>query len=186
MKRSDRIRKIEEMVLFALFGAMMYLSAQIDLIPNVHPLALFIAAFTVVYRVKALIPLYLYVLLEGLFGGFNLWWCPYLYIWTVLWLLCMLVPRKLPEVVAGAILSVLATLHGLGFGLLYMPFQCYVMFDGNWEAAWVWTLNGLTFDFLHAVGNFAAGLLVIPLIRLLCRLQKAPYPYRKLSLPKKS
>lgn len=178
-KQHRRILSLEEMVLFALFGAIMYLSAQIDIIPNVHPLGLFIVAFTAVYRWKALIPLYLYVFLEGLMGGFNLWWYPYLYIWTVLWLLCMLVPRRIPEVAAGVIFAVLTTLHGLGFGLLYAPFQCYVLFGGDWQATWVWLLNGLTFDVLHAIGNFATALLAIPLIRLLCRLQRATYPYRK-------
>lgn len=181
MKLTGRVRRLEEMALFALFGALMYLSAQIDIIPNVHPLALFIVAFTVVYRVKALIPLYLYVFLEGWMGGFNSWWYPYLYIWTVLWLLAMLIPRKTPEVLAGVLLTVVATLHGAAFGLLYMPFQCYVFCDGNWELAWLWTLNGLPFDLMHAVGDFTASLLAIPLIRLLCRLQKKPYPYRKLT-----
>lgn len=177
-KFEERIKKLEELILFALFGAMMYLSALIDIVPNVHPLALFIAAFTVVYRFKALIPLYVYVFLEGVYGGFNLWWYPYLYIWTVLWLLIMLIPRNIPEWAAGIAITVLSGLHGMGFGLLYMPYQCFVFFKGNWDFAYIWLLNGLPFDAMHAIGNLASSLLAIPLILILCKIGKYKYPYK--------
>lgn len=185
MKKTETLKRLEECVVFALFAAMMYISAQIDIIPNVHPLALFVAVLTVVYRFKALIPIYLYVFLEGLMGGFNLWWYPYLYIWTVLWLLVMLIPRRINEVFAAVLLTIAAVLHGLSFGLLYMPFQCYVFFKGNWDFAWIWFLNGAVFDTLHAVGNLTATLIAIPMIRLLSRLNKTPYPYKKISFKKK-
>ena len=185
MKKISTLKRLEEYVVFALFGAMMYISAQIDIIPNVHPLALFIVVLTVVYRFKALIPIYLYVFLEGLMGGFNVWWLPYLYIWTVLWLLVMFIPRRINEAVAGVLLVVVAVLHGLSFGILYMPVQCYVFFKGNWDLAWIWLLNGAAFDTLHAVGNLTATLFAIPMIRLLCKLNKMPYFYKPLSFKKK-
>ncbi len=180
MKISKHLKKIEEMVLFALFGAIMYLVAQIDIVPNMHPLALFIAAFTAVYRVKALIPIYVYVFLEGLLGGFGIWWYPNLYIWTILWLVIMLIPKNTHEVAAGIIITVLCTLHGIGFGLMYMPYQCYVFFKGNWDFAYIWLLNGLPFDTLHAVGNLVSSLLTIPLILLLCKLGNYKYPYKRI------
>jgi len=181
-KYRKSLRLLRQLVLFALFGAMMFLSAQIDLIPNVHPLALFIAAFTAVYGVKGLIPVMLYVFLEGLYGGFNTWWMPYLYIWPLLWLFFFLIPRKqrLNEVIAGILMTAISALHGIGFGLLYAPFQCFTMLNGNWEATWIWWLNGLPFDVSHMIGNLAASLLAIPLIRLLCRLEGCPYPYRNM------
>ena len=180
MKLNKHLKRIEEMVLFAFFGAIMYLSAQIDIVPNVHPLSLFIAAFTAVYRVKALIPIYVYVFLEGLMGGFGLWWYPNLYIWTVLWLLIMLIPRNINEVAAGILITVLTTLHGIGFGLLYMPYQCYVFFKGDWSFAYIWLLNGLPFDMMHAVGNFVSSLLSLPLVMLLCKLGNYQYPFRRI------
>ena len=180
MKVNKHVKRIEEMVLFALFGAIMYLSAQIDIVPNMHPLTLFIAAFTVVYRVRALIPIYIYVFLEGLMGGFGIWWYPNLYIWTVLWLAIMLIPRNINEIAAGIVITVLATLHGIGFGLLYMPYQCYVFFKGDWSFAYIWLLNGLPFDAMHAVGNFVSSLLTIPLVVLLCKLGNYKYPYKKI------
>jgi len=181
-KYRESLKLLRQLVLFALFGAIMFLAAQIDLIPNVHPLALFIAAFTAVYGLKGLIPVMLYVFLEGLYGGFSfLWWTPYLYVWPLLWLLFFLIPRKqrLNEVTAGILTIVISALHGIGFGLLYAPFQCYTMFKGNWESTWIWWLNGLPFDVSHMIGNLVASLLALPLIRLLCRLEGCPYPYRK-------
>ncbi len=180
MKLNKHLKRIEEMVLFALFGAIMYLSAQIDIVPNVHPLSLFIAAFTAVYRVKALIPIYVYVFLDGIMGGFGLWWYPNLYIWTVLWLAIMLIPRNINEVSAGILITVLTTLHGIGFGLLYMPYQCYVFFKGDWSFAYIWLLNGLPFDTMHAIGNFVSSLLTIPFVMLLSKLSNYQYPFRRI------
>ena len=179
---------VRELVLFALFGAILFLTAQIDLIPNVHQMALFIAGFTAVYGGKGLIPVMLYVFLEGLFGGFGLWWVPYLYAWPILWLLFFLIPRKqkLNEVTAGILMSVVSALHGLGFGLLYAPFQCYVLFKGSWEATRIWWLYGLPFDLSHMLGNLVASLLAIPFIRLLCRLEGKPYPYRRIGEGKRT
>ena len=182
MKHPKSANKIEEMVVFALFSAMMFISAQIDIVPNVHPLALFIVVLTAVYRVKALIPIYLYVFLEGLMGGFGLWWIPYLYVWTVLWALIMLVPKRINEGLAGVLFVIVATLHGVFFGLLYMPYQCYTLLGGNWSLAWMWFVNGFPFDALHAVGNFTAVLFAIPVIRLLHKFSNTPYTYRKMSI----
>ncbi len=179
MKVNKHLKKAEEMVLFALFGAIMYLTAQIDIVPNMHPLALFIAAFTVVYRAKALIPIYIFVFLEGLMGGFAPWWYPYLYIWAVLWLLIMLIPRNIPELAAGALIVIAAALHGIAFGLMYMPYNCFVLYGGDWGLAYTSLIYGLSFDVLHAVGNFVSALLTIPLVRLLCRLGGYKYLFRK-------
>ena len=62
--------------------------------PNVHLLGMFTMAFTLVYRKKALIPIYVFALLLGVLNGFNAWWVPYLYIWTLLWGITMLLPKK--------------------------------------------------------------------------------------------
>lgn len=92
MKLSTR-----ELTVFAMLGALMYASKMImEVAPNVHLLGVFTVAFTVVYRKKALYPIYTYVLLNGIFCGFATWWLPYLYIWTVLWGVVMLIPNSIP------------------------------------------------------------------------------------------
>ncbi len=75
---------IRGLTIFAMLASIMYLSKMImEWIPNVHLLGMFIVSYTVVYRKKALIPIYVYVLLNGGFAGFSMWWIPYLYVWTV-------------------------------------------------------------------------------------------------------
>ena len=60
-----------ELTIFAMLGAAMYASKIImEFAPNIHLLGVFTIAFTVVYRKKALYPIYIYVLLLGLFNGF--------------------------------------------------------------------------------------------------------------------
>ena len=64
-----------------MLGVIMYAGkAAMEPLPNIHPLALFIVATTLVYRRRALYPLYAYVLINGLLAGFAPWWLPYLYI----------------------------------------------------------------------------------------------------------
>lgn len=61
-----------EITIFAMLGAVMYASKVIlEFAPNIHLLGVFTISFTVVYRRKALYPIYIYVLLNGLFQDFQ-------------------------------------------------------------------------------------------------------------------
>lgn len=160
------------MTLFAMFGAMMFISKIVmEFLPNIHLLGMFTILLTIVYRQRALIPIYIYVFLNGVFAGFNMWWVPYLYIWTVLWALTMLVPQKTPVYLQVIIYPLLCALHGLCFGLLYAPAQM-VMFSLTFKQMFAWFLAGLPFDIVHCVGNFFAGLLIYPLSTALKKLHK--------------
>ena len=48
----------------------------LEFLPNVHMLAVLVTAYTVVFRAKALYPIYIYVLIQGIYAGFSLWWIP--------------------------------------------------------------------------------------------------------------
>jgi len=163
---------VREMTIFAMLGAMMYcLKLVLEWAPNIHLTALFIIAITVVWRVKALIPIYIFVMLSGLFGGISVWWVPYLYVWAILWGVTMLLPRRMPKKLAAVVYVVVGTLHGLLFGLLCAPSQA--LFWGlNFEGTLAWIAQGLYFDILHAAGNLAACTLTLPLITLFKRLRK--------------
>ena len=88
----------KEIVVFAMLGVIMYASKLIlEFAPNVHLLGVFTMAYTIVYRKKALYPIYTYVLLNGMFYGFAAWWIPYLYVWALLWGVTLLLVKKLPE-----------------------------------------------------------------------------------------
>ena len=89
---------IYELVLFPILGVMMFISKLfMEFLPNIHLLGMFIMVFTLVFRWKALIPIYVYVFLVGLYGGFAPWWWANLYTWTVLWAVTMLLPRRMPR-----------------------------------------------------------------------------------------
>lgn len=156
--------------MFALLGTLMFCSKILmEALPNIHLLGMLTMTFTVVYRKKALIPLYIYVFLNGLYAGFDLWWMPYLYIWTILWGITMLLPKKMPKAVACVVYPLVCGLHGLAFGTLYAPAQA-LMFGFDFPRMMMWIAVGLPYDAIHAVGNLGAGLLIVPLSDLLKKL----------------
>ncbi len=167
---------VREITLFGVLGAMMYLSKMLmELLPNVHLLGTFVIAITVVYRKKALYPIYLYVLLNGLFSGFAAWWVPYLYLWTVLWAAAMLLPQNMPKKIRPIVYMCLCAVHGFLFGTLYAPAQA-LLFGLDFYQMCAWILAGLPWDFLHGVSNFFCGMLICPLISILKRFQKQASP----------
>lgn len=167
-----RSRRIFEIVLFAMLGALMFCSKVImEILPNIHLLGMFTMVYTLVFRWKGLIPLYVYIMLNGLYAGFAMWWWPYLYIWTLLWGMTMLLPRHMPTKMACIVYPAVCALHGSAFGILYAPAQA-LMYRMGFEATVAWTLAGLPWDLLHGVGDLFAGMLVLPLSRLLTDLLK--------------
>ena len=161
---------VRETAAFAMFGALMYASKEImAVLPNIHLLGMFTMLLTLVYRSKALYPIYVYALLEGLTWGFPVWWPPHLYIWTLLWGVTMLLPRDMPPRAAMIVYPAVCALHGLAYGALYAPWQA-LAFGLGWEGTMAWIIAGLPFDAVHAAGNLAAGLMILPLSRILARL----------------
>ena len=162
---------VRDTAVFAMLGSLMFASKlALEVLPNIHLLGMLIIVYTLVYRRRALIPIYVFVMLTGIYAGFALWWIPYLYIWTVLWGTVMLLPRSMPRGVAGVVYPVICCLHGLLYGVLYAPVQA-LMFGFNFEQTLVWIASGFPFDVLHGVGNLFSGLLVLPLSKVLSRLE---------------
>ena len=160
------------MVVFAMLGSLMFVSKIImEAIPNVHLLGMFTMTYTVVFRKKALYPIYVYVMLNGLYAGFNLWWVPYLYIWTLLWGITMLLPKRMPRKIKYFVYPLVCSLHGFAFGILYAPAQA-LMFGLNFKATVAWIVAGFPFDIIHGISNIFTGMLVIPLSELIARLMK--------------
>lgn len=158
---------VKETVIFGMLGALMYASKFLmESFPNIHLLGVFVIAITVVYRKKALYPIYIYVFLNGLFAGFNMWWVPYLYIWTILWGATMLLPKNMPTKIKPIVYMILCALHGFLFGILYAPAQA-IMFGLNFEGTLAWIAAGLPFDMIHGISNFFCGLLIMPIIAVL-------------------
>jgi len=168
--RSSTLR-LKELIIFAILGSIMFISHMIMIwIPSVHLIGLFIAAFTLTYRVKALIPIYIYVVIFGALYGFSAWWIPYLYIWLPLWGVFMLVGLiKLPVKVKVPVCMILCALHGFSFGILYAPFWA-LLFGLSFQGTIAWLIAGIPFDITHGISNLAAGSLIVPLSELLKKL----------------
>ena len=105
-------------------------------------------------------------------AGFNIWWMPYLYTWLPLWGGVMLLPRQGARWITQVGCTVLCTVHGLLFGVLYAPAQA-LFFGLDFRGTLAWIAAGFPFDLLHAAGNFALSFLVLPLAALLLKVERA-------------
>jgi len=167
METKKPVLTIREITVFGMLGALMYASKLLmEFLPNVHLLGMFIVAETVVYRKKALFPLYVFVFLVGLFNGFGTWWYPYLYIWLPLWGVTMLLPKNMNSKVAPIVYMLVSACHGLLFGTLYAPFQA-LAFGLSFKGTIAWIIAGLPWDLVHGLGNLVAGILIVPVIKIL-------------------
>ena len=165
-------KRIFEICIFAMLGTVMFCSKILmEALPNIHLLGMLTMVYTLVFRARALIPIYVYILLNGLYAGFNAWWIPYLYIWTILWGITMLLPRNMPQKIGAVVYPVVCALHGLAFGTLYAPAQA-LMFGMSFKQMVAWIIAGLPWDVVHMVGDSIAGLLILPLYHVLRKLVK--------------
>ncbi len=173
--RSKNYQRLVNLSVFALLGVIMFISKYLtEALPNIHLLGMLTMTYTITYRKKALIPIYVFVFLTGLFNGFAMWWIPYLYIWTILWAVTMLLPKKMNVKIAVPVYAVVCALHGLCYGVLYAPAQA-VMFGLDFKGVLAWIGAGFYFDILHGIGNFALGFLIVPLSKTLQKAHKTAY-----------
>ena len=170
--KSKRGLAIREVVIFAMLGTDMFVSKLLmEGLPNMHLIGVLTVVYTLVYRWKALCPLYVFVFLTGLYGGFNLWWLPYLYIWAVLWGATMLLPRRMPAWLAPVVYALVCSAHGFLYGTLYAPAQA-LMFGLSFQQMIAWILAGLPWDAIHGVSNLCLGVLICPLTLLLRKVDR--------------
>lgn len=154
---------LKELVLFALLGTIMFVSKLVmEFLPNIHILAALVTTYTIVYRAKALIPIYIFAFLMFIYAGFSLWALPYFYIWTILWGVVMLLPKQMPKKIAIPVYMVVCAMHGFLYGTLYAPAQA-LMFGLSFKGTITWIISGLPFDAIHGIGNIVCSLLVLPL-----------------------
>ncbi|MCL1880760.1 MAG: hypothetical protein FWF76_01125 [Oscillospiraceae bacterium] len=176
------LRQTKRQTTFAILAALILVS-QIALagIPGLQFVGTFIATLTVTYRKSALIPIYVFVLLFLLYYGFFAWNLPYLYVWLPLWGLFMFAEWFANKVQLSVgtrmyFYAVLCGLHGLSFGILYSPFQALIM-GWDFEQTLIWIRAGFLLppyvDFIHATSNFTIGFLIIPLSKLLKKLESS-------------
>ncbi len=158
---------LRQVALFGVLGALTFgAKVAMSALPNIEPVSLMVMLFAVVFGWKAIYPIYLYVLMETMLYGINLWNINYLYVWLVL-ALAALAMRRLRHPIWWALLS---GSFGMAFGLLCSPVY---MIIGGFDYGIRWWLAGIIFDIPHAIGNFVIALvLFVPLRRLLTGLYR--------------
>ena len=153
------------MALFGVLGALTFgLKVAMSALPNIEPVSLLVLLYAVVFGRKCLYPIYLYVALEILFYGFQLWNINYLYIWAIL----AIAAGQMRKVQGALPWAILSGTFGLLFGALCAPVDVFI---GGFSYAVTKWASGIPFDLAHCAGNFCIGLILfVPLRKLLEKL----------------
>lgn len=161
MRRSEIPLSIREVILFGILGALTFaLKLAMAALPNIEPVTLSVLVFGAVFGLKALYPVYVYVVLEILYFGLGTWNICYLYVWALpvvaAWLLRGMQGRIGWAVLAG------------GFGLLFGALCGIVdIFIGGFAYAAAKWASGIPFDIAHCGGNFIIALILFDPLRKL-------------------
>ena len=135
-----------------IFGAKFALAS----LPNVNINAVLIILTTLFFGWRALYAVAIYVLLEGLVFGFQIWWFSYVFVWPLLVVVAMAFRKN----DSALIWAVIAGLWGLLFGpLMYIPYFCIL---GGWKGYFAMWIAGIPYDLTHAAGNFVFTLVLYP------------------------
>lgn len=152
-----------ELAILSIMAALIFASkVALASLPNVNLNSVLIILTVIFFGWKALYTVYVYVLLEGIFFGFSLWWYGYLYAWAVLVIAAMIL-RKNRSVIIWA---VCAGIFGLVFGpLMYIE---YLTVMGRWEGFYAMWVAGIPYDITHCMSNFIATLILFkPLYKVM-------------------
>ena len=110
------------MALFGILGGLTYAAKMVMAgLPNIEPVSLMVMLFAVTFGRKSVYPIYVYVKMEFVTFGLNLWSINYLYIWAILALAAWLL-RGMTNPVGWALVS---GIFGLLFGTLCAPCLLY-------------------------------------------------------------
>lgn len=138
-------------------------------IPNVELTSFWIIIFTLFWGKKIFYVIPVFIIIEGLMYGVELWWIMYLYSWPILAIVTLLF-KKSKSVIT---FSVISGIFGLLFGLLCsIPY----IFTGSVGAdlssgirtAFAWWVAGIPWDLVHGISNFIIMLVLYhPIIRVM-------------------
>lgn len=159
--------KIKDIVTIGMMSAIM-IAIQVAMamlpLPNVELVSILTIVFTLVFGYKALYIIYIFVFLEGFIWGFHIWWINYLYVWTVLFIITMLLRHNRSSI----FWAVVAGAYGLGFGAL-----CSIPYflTGGIPTGMAYWVSGIPFDIIHGISNFLITLVLFhPIYQLLTKL----------------
>jgi len=154
VKREGFHRHLYLLILTAIWAALLVIAqVAMGFIPNGELVSLLITIFTLKYKKHALAAIYIFVLIEGVIYGFGYWWFNYLYVWTILWLMIVILPKIDSAIYYAVILGVFGLMFGAFCSLIYF-------FIGGPSMALAYFLAGIRFDFYHLIGNVVITLIL--------------------------
>ena len=163
----SRTAKLAQILALVMLGVVLNVSKYIlQLLPNIEIVSLLLMAYTYKFGIKSLISAYVFVGIEIMLYGINIWNVMYLYVWAILVFICL----PLRKIRKAPLFAIIGGLFGLSFGTLCsIPY----FFTIGAEFALSWIVSGFGFDCLHAIGNFLSILLLyIPITSAMDRIKQ--------------
>ncbi len=128
-------------------------------IPNVELTSFWVIMFTLYFGTRIFYVIPVFILLEGMMYGFNLWWIMYLYAWPMLATVVLLL-KKMNTAWEWSFIS---GLFGLSFGFLCaIPY----IFTSGLAGAFGWWIAGIPWDLVHGIANFIIMLVLYKPMKL--------------------
>lgn len=168
---------LKELVFFGVYAAIMIAFKELmGALPNIEPVTVMLIALTCVYGIKALLPAYVFSIIQIVLHGFYVWNLMYLYVWAILvFLVLLLLPvhRMLGKlngsksaVFQTAMWTFIAALFGIAFGTLCAIPYFFVL---GTAGAMSWIISGLSFDITHCISNgIITAIAFYPLYKAVC------------------
>ena len=162
--------RTREICIYGILGALTFaLKMAMAPLPNIEPVSLLLIVYAIVFGIKAIYPLSLYVILEIVCHGFGIWSIGYLYIWLILVIATLLIYRTRHSL-NTLLWSSISGIYGFITGVLYIPLY---FISGGVTFAVSWWVSGITYDIVHGISNFILSIILFkPLVQLMFKLKK--------------
>lgn len=142
----------------------------LSFIAGVEVVTLLFILYTLFFDKKMVYVLPAFLIIEGIIGGFGLWWFMYVYTWAILVIVSYLFRKH----TSMWFWSVVSGLFGLLFGTLCCP--VYFIAFGT-ETAISWWIAGIPTDIIHGVSNFVLCMILFKPLKKVMDNVKRKYIY---------
>ena len=166
MKDSAKIKVRDYAILAVCAAVLLVVQVGLAFLPNIELVSLLIMIYAKSFGKKVFWIIYVFVFLEGIIYGFGIWWINYLYVWSILAGVVLLLKKQ-------ESIWIWALVAGF-FGLLFGAF-CAIpyFFAGGMRAGFAYWVSGIPYDILHCIGNIVVCIaLYRPISRILPKLYK--------------
>lgn len=116
-------------------------------LPNIELTSFWIIIFTLMFRKRIFVVIPVFIIIEGLVFGFNIWWFMYLYVWPLLAIVTFIFHKNKSVIVW----SIISGIFGLLFGFMCSFVHLVI---GGPTTAFTWWISGIPWDVVHGVSNF--------------------------------